>query len=205
MVISLIFCGCYTQLLRRSSTRGSGVVQDTSSGYSQRSTGCNCSPWEIQNNLCWCVCDRCGYYHRLGYRYCAHSWYRSYWGWDYYSEYPWWYSRYDRYRRRHGYYDGHYYHGGYSGSSGGTIEVKPKKKIKRKRGIIYPNPAEPLNKPSNSTNQSSGSSSPSSPSPQSTTISAPGSSGSSSSTPSTDKPEAHSKKKVKRKRGKVDE
>jgi len=123
--------GCYTQLMTYS-YRAGPVVRDSVSGDSgagaaesaryyeggRYSYGCNCTPYEIQANLCWCVCDRCGRYHRFGYNYCSSGFYSSYWGWDYYNDYPWWYDRYYNDRYSGYYYDNDYRH--HPSSSGGS-------------------------------------------------------------------------------------
>ncbi len=111
----LFLSGCYTQLLTSGDIYGSSAVpivttdsnkaasQNYSSTTSTSSTpgltDCNCTPYEINYGLCWCVCDRCGSYHRLGYEYCPRGFYSSYGGWDYYMDYPWWNDNYGNHRR----------------------------------------------------------------------------------------------------------
>jgi hypothetical protein len=117
IVSSLFMYGCYTQLL----TSVSVPVQNVSKVAVIDSLGdtvyveapqaatatlqttvvpCNCTPWEIETNSCWCTCDRCGLYHRLGYENCPTGLYRSYWGWDYYDRSSWWTRDSYRYNRR---------------------------------------------------------------------------------------------------------
>jgi len=110
----LLLSGCYTQLLTSGDIYGSGTVpivtRDSNKvierNYSSTTTpsvsgltDCNCTPYEINYGLCWCVCDRCGSYHRLGYEYCPRGFYSSYGGWDYYMDYPWWNDNYGNRRR----------------------------------------------------------------------------------------------------------
>ena len=98
--------GCYTQLLTYSARAGAPAPRDSSvsdssaGGYESApyTYSCNCTPYEIQAGLCWCVCDRCSSFHRFGYQFCPRGFYSSYWGWDYYTDYPWWYDRYYNYR-----------------------------------------------------------------------------------------------------------
>jgi hypothetical protein len=115
IILAAMFGGCYTELMRESHMVENGRqyhANDTSSdsAYSgntgvQSNTRaavvpCNCTPWEIQTNSCWCTCDRCGLYHKVGYEYCPTGIYSSYWGWDYYERYPWWVRKSYEYRRR---------------------------------------------------------------------------------------------------------
>lgn len=127
----LLVGGCYTQLMTYSYYAGPAVRDsipgDSGAGAAQSavgydggrySSGCNCTPYEIQASLCWCVCDRCGRYHRFGYNYCPNSFYSSYWGWDYYNDYPWWHDQYYDYRNS-GYYNDYGYPYHHPSSSGG--------------------------------------------------------------------------------------
>jgi len=154
-----LFAGCYTQLLTRSDLSGGYVAPPSSAADSSVQTGgsvpaasaqgsvspvpqqglndCNCTPFAINNGLCWCLCDRCGTYHRLGYEYCPRGIYNSYWGWDYYQEYPWWYSTYNRHHRPgdNGYGGGYYGNSSGAGTSydnsGKTIYLKQSRKKNR--------------------------------------------------------------------------
>jgi hypothetical protein len=123
IVFALSMYGCYTQLLTSAPVNNVSRVAVIDSlgdtvyidGNQQAATvnlqtavvPCNCTPWEIETNSCWCTCDRCGLYHRLGYENCPTGLYRSYWGWDYYDRSPWWTRdsyRYNRRPRRTNYY-----------------------------------------------------------------------------------------------------
>jgi hypothetical protein len=150
--------GCYTQLLTRSDLTGVNVAppQVPDSGGANESAvtrtpnavsapvqqglnDCNCTPFAINNGLCWCLCDRCGTYPRLGYEYCPRGIYNSYWGWDYYQEYPWWHNDYYRGRGRGQYGDEGYHpnYGGGGASSGNTVNtIYLDKQRKKNRGEI---------------------------------------------------------------------
>ncbi|MBL8026623.1 MAG: hypothetical protein JNL74_09440 [Fibrobacteres bacterium] len=131
VVVFIIFSlnGCYTQLMssamlekERSAVTQQSVNADTliqdqqaigqqsnshysndrqNPYYSSSVVPCNCTAWEIQNDACWCTCERCGTYHKVGYDYCPTGLYSSYWGWDYYERVPWWRrNNNNRYRDR---------------------------------------------------------------------------------------------------------
>lgn len=120
---ALALAGCYTQIMTYTAypvipVRDSAMAADSQeTGAPERRTsyyqdyGCNCTPYEITTGLCWCTCDRCGRYHRFGYQYCPTGPYNSYWGWDYYQDYPYWYNPYrdSRYGRHEDYHQRGYY------------------------------------------------------------------------------------------------
>lgn len=144
----MLLASCYTQLLTSADLAAPPQSEDTASTQappsapatpSSASIDCNCSAWEIQNDLCWCTCDRCGYYHRVGYRNCPGGIYRSYWGWDYYNDYPWWSDRYrGRYNIHGGYYDRYHDHRSYGGTapSAGSRTVPTELRRQKDRGVI---------------------------------------------------------------------
>lgn len=124
LYLILLSLGCYTQLLTSSDLSGQTSVTSSSESPQFNTTtdntltACNCTPFEINNGFCWCLCDRCGSYHRLGYQYCPRGVYHSYWGWDYYTGYPWWINRRLNHPREHGNIDAPQDLPGGSGSGG---------------------------------------------------------------------------------------
>ncbi|MFH0922357.1 MAG: hypothetical protein V1913_18585 [Fibrobacterota bacterium] len=147
-LLTLFLTGCYTVLLTQANmppriqqpvraANDSAQANDSTAAYDSVVPGsaqpaapavasenrairsdCNCTVFEISNGLCWCTCDRCGVYHRVGYEYCPRGWSYSSYRWDYYNDYPWWYNRYNNDYRNGSYYDG-YRHNNYGG--GGSI------------------------------------------------------------------------------------
>jgi len=136
-----ILSGCYTQLLTSahyastsSASDSSGINQAENYSNSTPLNNCNCTPFEIQHDLCWCECDRCGLYHRLGYQYCPRGIYSSFGYWDYYNDYPWWQQTYwrNRYPDRQYYNNGspyyspsRHYSGGSGSKGGGSTSTVP--------------------------------------------------------------------------------
>jgi hypothetical protein len=104
----------------------------------QSRSGCDCTPFEIESGYCWCVCDRCGHYHRLGYQYCPSTWgiYSSwggnYWdNWGYYNDYPYWA---DPYYGNNMYIRGYYSSGDRGGRHGGHEGYNSPAPVKGKSG-----------------------------------------------------------------------
>ncbi len=147
----LSITGCYTQLLTvdyiRSQEIASQYQGDSTLGTTENSTvitniekPCDCTPWEIQTQTCWCYCDRCGLYHRLGYEFCPTGIYKSYWGWDRFDRYPWWH-RYSP-KRRPSYNNNHNYYAPQQPQqppSSIAVENKPAKNRETISGVPAPN------------------------------------------------------------------
>jgi len=220
-----LLSGCYTQLMTYSDARQAFQPniqqpadstadsinteatenQDTNTpGVTNQQQGCNCSEFERMHDLCWCICDRCGTYHRFGYQYCPSRFYNSYWGWDYYYEHPWWYNSY--YRSSRGYYDNRnryyshddYYHNyGSPSAPAGSSLPRTQEKPKKNRGMVDPVPSSStLNKPVIESPQ---------PAAQQPASQSSGSNGESSSPPPSKPVQTNTKDKPQKNRGQVDE